>query len=165
MICVWLAGWIMCHLARSKWVPKRLWGSRNKQIQGTRGRKEEGVLRYLERLGLASILLNSLYPLGCLPGSQSGIKLFMFESFVLWLKPAAEPLYRVRTGLSWVEGRDLTRAGPQSSWFQALQEVGVHSDGGSVFTSAFIFPVSAGQTENLINCVKPKQAWMLKDIK
>lgn len=106
-----------------------------------------------------------LYPLGCLPGSQSGIRLFMFESFVLWLKPAAEPLYRVRTGLSWVEGRDLTRAGPQSSWFQALQEVGVHSDGGSVFTSAFIFPVSAGQTENLINCVKPKQAWMLKDIK
>lgn len=42
------------------------------------------------------------------------------------------------------------------SWFQALQEVGEHLNGGRTFTSAFIFPISGGQIENLINCMKPK---------
>lgn len=42
------------------------------------------------------------------------------------------------------------------SGFQALQEVAEHVNGGSAFTSAFIFPISAGQTEKLINCMKPK---------
>lgn len=53
------------------------------------------------------------------------------------------------------------RAGPTGSaqihflsWSLALQEVGLN--GGSPSTSAFIFPISAGQTENLINCMKPK---------
>lgn len=39
-------------------------------------------------------------------------------------------------------------------WFQALQEVGEHLN--SMFPSAFIFPISAGQTENSINRMKPK---------
>lgn len=43
-----------------------------------------------------------------------------------------------------------------TSWFRALQEVGEHVNVGSRLTSASVFPFSVGQTESLINCMKPK---------
>lgn len=43
-----------------------------------------------------------------------------------------------------------------TSWFHASQEVGGHLNAGYRLTSASIFPFSAGQTENLINSMKPK---------
>lgn len=81
-----------------------------------------------------------------------------------WLQ---RPSYLWRTKLLWVEGRDpagahselrlwMAAAAVFRRWFQALQEVAEHLNGGSTFTSAFIFPISAGQTEKLINCMKPK---------
>lgn len=99
--------------------------------------------------------------MGCLPGFQSGIRLFFVELFVLSLQPAAETLVPVkdrpppggREGHG--QGRlQMAAAEVFLSCFQALQEVGEHLN--STFTSAFIFPISAGQTENLINCMKPK---------
>lgn len=101
---------------------------------------------------------------GCHPAFQPDRKLtflaVLFFDFHQLQRPSFQP---DRERLPW-SGREgvylgswLQMAATEQflSWFQALQEVSAHSDGAR-FTSAFIFLISAGQTENLINCMKPK---------
>lgn len=111
--------------------------------------------------GLASRLLNwdpflwDVYQASSQASSFSLLRCLFFDSSLL-----QRPSCSLRTGLPGWKGATRPGQAPNGSlggvsqWLQAWQEVGERLN--RTFTSAFIFPISAGQTENLINCMKPK---------
>lgn len=104
VLCVfcWVGGYVSPR--RLKGGPKRLWGSWDRHVQGPGLEEgERGVHGYWARCrgragagaGFSSPELGP-FPLGCLSGFQSGLKLLFVEMFVLGLKPAAETLVPVK---------------------------------------------------------------------
>lgn len=106
-VCVLLDGWMICHLSRFKEVPKRQWGSWNRQVKGTPVRKGRRLLVFgevveslLESGGVRAILplisWRRTVSFGISNRLLSGITIFLLEGFILSLKLAARTLIPVR---------------------------------------------------------------------